>query len=206
MRTLVIDSATDACSVALFDGASLVEGLCETIGRGHAERLVPMIAGLPRKGHAERIAVSVGPGSFTGVRVGIAAARALTLAWRAELVGFPTLELVAAMARREHGAQPLAVAMIGGHGEWFVQRFDASGRPLAPAQSLSPDAAARECPEKLVAGSRAGELVAARGHGAAVPILPDARCYTWLPPTALTAGARPIYGRGPDARLPEAAG
>ena len=81
MRTLAIDCATEVCSAALFDGAKLLDGRCETIGRGHAERLVPMIAELPDKGRADRILVSLGPGSFTGVRIGLAAARALGLAW-----------------------------------------------------------------------------------------------------------------------------
>ena len=67
MRTLAIDCATEACSAALFEGGSLVAGTFEVIGRGHAERLVPMIAELPGKGRAERIVVSLGPGSFTGV-------------------------------------------------------------------------------------------------------------------------------------------
>ena len=96
MRILVIDSATEACSVALFDGGTLVDGAYEVIGRGHAERLVPMIAELPDKGHADRVVVSLGPGSFTGVRIGLAAARALGLAWKAEVLGYPTLALVAA--------------------------------------------------------------------------------------------------------------
>ncbi len=58
-----------------------------------------MIAELPDKGRAERIVVSLGPGSFTGVRIGLAAARALGLAWQAEVLGYPTPALVAAMAR-----------------------------------------------------------------------------------------------------------
>ncbi len=71
------------------------------LGRGHAERLVPMIAALPDKGRAERVVVSRGPGSFTGVRIGLAAARAL--GWRGgpKLLGYPTLALVAAMAREQ---------------------------------------------------------------------------------------------------------
>ena len=99
MRTLVIDSATEACSVALFENDALIAGDFRVLGRGHAEQLVPMIAALPGKGRAGRIAVALGPGSFTGLRVGIAAARALGLAWKAEVLGYPSLALSAAMAR-----------------------------------------------------------------------------------------------------------
>ena len=103
MPTLVIDCATEACSVALLDGADLVAGDWRMLGRGHAEHLVPMIAALPGQGRATRIAVAIGPGSFTGVRVGLAAARALAYAWGAQLVGYPTLALVGAMARARQG-------------------------------------------------------------------------------------------------------
>ena len=67
MRLLAIDTATEACSAALFENGRLVAGTREVIGRGHAERLVPMIAELPGRGQAERIAVSLGPGSFTEI-------------------------------------------------------------------------------------------------------------------------------------------
>lgn len=203
MLTLAIDSATEACSVALFDGERLVAGDYRTLGRGHAEQLVPMIAALPGKGRADRIAVALGPGSFTGVRVGLAAARALAFAWGAELVGYPTLDLVAAMARAQRGG-PLAVATTGGHGEWFVAGFDAAGSVTRPLASLPPAQAAAACSEALVAGSQAEALVAARGSGEALPLLPDARALPLLPPAALTADVHPLYGRAPDAKLPQA--
>ena len=135
MRTLAIDCATEACSAALFEGGSLVAGTFEVIGRGHAERLVPMIAELPGKGRAERVVTSLGPGSFTGVRIGLAAARALGLAWKAPVLGYPTLALVAAMARETHPGD-VTVCMTGGHGEWFVQDFDADGLPEGKAPTL----------------------------------------------------------------------
>ena len=202
MRTLAIDCATENCSAALFDNGVLVGGECRLLGRGHAEHLVPMIAGLPERGQAERIVVSLGPGSFTGVRIGLAAARALALAWKADVLGYPTLALVAAMARASTGPQPVSVAMTGGHGEWFVQDFSADGAPLAPLMSLRPADAAQAASAQCVAGSQAEALIALRGHGAAISILPDARQFPLLDETALVAEPAPLYGRPPDAKLP----
>lgn len=202
MRTLVIDSATEACSAALFEDGALLAGSFEVIGRGHAERLVPMIAELPSKGRAERVVVSLGPGSFTGVRIGLAAAQALGLAWRADVLGYPTLALVAAMARRTH-AGPVTVCMTGGHGEWFVQDFAADGQPETSHASRSPLQAAQGG-HATVAGSQARSLVDRRGHGEAIVFLPDARSFTLLPESLLTRSLAPLYGRPPDARLPAA--
>ncbi len=204
MRTLVIDSATEACSVALFENDALIGSDYRVLGRGHAELLIPMVAALPGKGKADRIVVSLGPGSFTGVRVGLAAARGLALAWKVEALGYPTLALIAAMARAESGAQNVTVVMTGGHGEWFVQPFDAEGTELAKLGSLSPDIAARQITSQLVAGTQAEALVAARGVGNALALLPDARQFTWLPEHFLTPDLTPLYGRPPDARLPGA--
>jgi tRNA threonylcarbamoyl adenosine modification protein YeaZ len=204
VRTLVIDSATEACSAALFEDGAMVAGAFEVIGRGHAERLVPMIAELPGKGRAQRIAVSLGPGSFTGVRIGLAAARALGLAWKAQVLGYPTLALVAAMARRDHPG-PVTVCMTGGHGEWFVQDFGADALPEGEVRSLSPARAAAEACHRVMAGSQAKALKTLDHSGGAVlDILPDARCFPLLPEALLTADLSPLYGRPPDARLPVA--
>ena len=202
MRTLVIESATEACSVALFEGGGLLAGGYEVLGRGHAERLVPMIAGLPDKGRAERIVVSLGPGSFTGVRIGLAAARALGLAWHAEVLGYPTLALVAAMARAQF-PEPVTVCMTGGHGEWFVQDFGADGLPAETLASVKPGDAIRYGGCRVIAGSQAKAKAAQDGVGRqALDILPDARAFALLPVDLLTADLAPIYGRPPDARLP----
>jgi tRNA threonylcarbamoyladenosine biosynthesis protein TsaB len=204
MKTLAIDCATEACSVALFEGGDLIAGDHRMLGRGHAEQLVPMISELPERGRAERIAVSLGPGSFTGVRIGLAAARALGLAWSAEVLGYPTLALIAAMAQAQRPG-PVTICMTGGHGEWFVQDFAADGMPEATLASLPPQAAAGADGHELVAGTQAGALVEQRGSGHALELWPDARKFPLVPAALLTGDLSPIYGRPPDARLPGAA-
>ena len=203
--TLAIECATEACSVALFDGGELIAGDFRMLGRGHAEALVPMIDGLPGKGRAARILVGLGPGSFTGLRIGIAAARALGLAWGAPVLGYPTLALVALGAREQAGAQPVLAATTAGHGEWFCQHYDAAGMAAGPLATLAPVAAVallHAGEDRLVAGSQAEALVARAGTGRGLALWPDARLARALPPTLLTAVLAPIYGRTPDARLP----
>jgi tRNA threonylcarbamoyl adenosine modification protein YeaZ len=202
MRILAIETATEACSVALFENGALVGARHVELGRGHAERLVPMIAELPEKGRAEEIRVSLGPGSFTGVRIGLAAARSLGVAWNARVRGFPTLALVAATARQDHEGA-LDVCMNGGHGEWFVQQFDANGLPAGPLASLPPPEAVGELTSVHVAGNRADSFAEeAKREVVAINLLPDARHVLSLPSQLLLDELAPIYGRAPDAKLP----
>lgn len=202
MRMLAIECATEACSLALFEGEQLIDSRHEVLGRGHAEHLIPLVASLPDRGRAGEIRVSLGPGSFTGVRIGLAAARALGVAWKARVLGYPTLALVAANALAEHPG-PVSVCMAGGHGEWFVQDFDANGLPESDAQSIAPEASVGRWNHPTIVGNRAGEKAALEGLGhRALDRLPDARLVDRLPATLLTDTLAPIYGRGPDARLP----
>ena len=201
MRLLAIDCATEACSVALFEGDDLLGYRHAVLGRGHAERLVPMIAELPGRGEAAEIRVGLGPGSFTGTRIGLAAARALGIAWGARVLGFPTLALVAALARSE-GAEEVTVCMTGGHGEWFVQDFGTNGIPDGDYLSLKPEAAAAREVRAHIAGSKAQALADLLDAPAVRPLdlLPDARLVPALPQALLTDRLAPIYGRPPDAR------
>lgn len=202
-RTLVIDTATAACSVALIgDGAILAE-IHEVVGRGHAERLMPMIAALPDGGRADAILVDCGPGSFTGVRVGLATARALALGWNVPVHGYSSMAAIAAAARSTDAT--IGIALIGGHGELFVQRYATS--PLAPLgalQSLVPAEAATAISEDQVFGSGAEQLIAARGTGKAHDRLPTAADALLLPAELARLAPSPIYGRGADAKVASA--
>lgn len=196
---LTIDTSTPACTAALIgqDGAVHAR-VDEVIGRGHAERLVPLIAGMIAGHVPTRIVVGTGPGSFTGLRIGIAAAHGMAIGWDVPLSGMSSLALIAAGAP---GAGPVAVAVAGGHGELFVQQFDrpplaALGEPV----SLAPGAAALAIDAPLVVGSGAKALVAARGSGEALDLLPTA-ANAWLLPEPLRAlAASPSYARAPDAK------
>lgn len=198
---LAIEPASEACSVALFEGGETIAHDHRVIGRGHAEALVPMIGALPGKGRAARILVSLGPGSFTGVRIGLATARALGFAWGAEVLGYPTLALVAAKAQAAHPQTPVTVCMNGGHGEWFVGDFGADGLPLADTASLTPDAARTHPRYNFISGNRAADLAALDPALPAqvIDCVPDARSLLLLPGALLTGNLVPIYGRGPDA-------
>lgn len=200
MRYLVIDSASEACSVALIEAGAVVDYRHDVIGRGHAERLVPLIAELAHGGRADIVVAGCGPGSFAGVRIGVAASRALGLGWQVPVRGFSTPALVAAGAADEIAAAGGAlVVMEGGHGQWFVQSFAADLSPRGAVNSLLPDDAI--ClGEELVVGNRADAFVTHRGAGRALQALPDARAFLRLPPSALIDRPTPIYGRAPDAK------
>ena len=194
---LVIDSATAACSAALIDGAKLIEERHEVVGRGHAERLVPMVAELLDGRRPRGVLVDCGPGSFTGVRVGLAAAHGLAIGWGVPLSGYCSLAAIAAVA----GTGEIAVALQAGHGQLFVQTY---GREplmaLDELRSLLPEEAAASIGAHHVYGSGADALVAARGSGEAHDALPRAADALRLPPPLRSLPAAPIYGRAPDAK------
>jgi tRNA threonylcarbamoyladenosine biosynthesis protein TsaB len=201
---LAFDTSSAACTVALFDDAGICVGRRdELIGRGHAERLVPVIAELVAGARAGQILVGVGPGSFTGIRVAIAAAHGLAIGWDAELKGMSSLALLAAGAA---GEGEVAVAVAGGHGELFVRQFDgATLEPTSDLLNLPPVEGARATTARLVVGSGARALVDARGWGEAREGWPSAADAMRLPAAQRSLPPRPVYARAPDARVPEPA-
>ncbi|TKD53081.1 tRNA (adenosine(37)-N6)-threonylcarbamoyltransferase complex dimerization subunit type 1 TsaB [Sphingomonas baiyangensis] len=202
MRTLVIETATAACSVALFEDGACIDARHDVVGRGHAERLLPMIATLAGGGRADRILVDCGPGSFTGIRVGIAAAHGLALGWGVPAWGFSALALVAAAAfAGEPAWQALAVVMEGGHGEVFMQPFAASPfDALEPFASLRPATALERLGGLPAMGDGVRHLLAIDPATDAREAAPRAADALLLPAAMTSLPVRPIYGRAPDAR------
>src|SRR5258708_35827499 len=108
MKILAVDTALGACSVALLDGNNVLAHIFEAMDRGHAERLAPMVEETMEKAGADfsaldRLGVTIGPGTFTGQRVGLAFMRGLRLALRLPLTGVTTLEAMATAAMAECG-------------------------------------------------------------------------------------------------------
>ena len=201
---LAFDTSSAACTVALFDSAgACIASADEVIGRGHAERLVPMIAEVLQDRRVGRILVGVGPGSFTGIRVAIAAAHGLAIGWGAAIAGMSSLAL---LASRTRGTGEIAAAVTGGHGELFVQQFDAATlSSRSELRNATPADAAIFTSAEIVVGSGAEQLVRARGWGEARALWPSAANALRLPERLRTLAAKPVYARAPDARAREAA-
>ncbi|MFL6734267.1 MAG: tRNA (adenosine(37)-N6)-threonylcarbamoyltransferase complex dimerization subunit type 1 TsaB [Sphingomicrobium sp.] len=197
---LAIDTSSASCSAALFDEkGECVGSRDELIGRGHSERLVPMIAELLDGARPDQLLVGVGPGSFTGIRVGISAAHGMAIGWGVELQGMSSLALLAAGI-----SGPVAAAVAGGHGELFVQQFDAAGT-AATMLNLTPAEAARAITAPLVVGSGAARLVQERGWGEAEDRHPSAADAMLLPEIQRHLPPKPVYARAPDAKPRQAA-
>src|SRR5690349_19405925 len=137
MRVLAIDTALEACSVAVLDTerADLRAHESLPMQRGHAEALMPLVARVLDRAQLDfsaidRVAVTTGPGSFTGLRVGIAAARGIALAAGKPAVGLTTLASYAAPLIAENDAVPVVVAIDARHGHVYLQVFGAGGLTL----------------------------------------------------------------------------
>lgn len=202
LRILVIETATAACSVALIEQGQVIANTHEVVGRGHAERLIPMIADLPDQGRADSILVDVGPGSFTGVRVGIAAAHGLAIGWGVPVHGYSSLALLAAAAFANNPETMAMTSVLeGGHGEVFLQQF--AREPLTETLalcSLKPEAALELMGDSPAFGSGVRFLQPLAQHQSLTECWPNAAEAYLLQPSFISLPARPIYGRAPDAK------
>jgi tRNA threonylcarbamoyladenosine biosynthesis protein TsaB len=221
MRVLAIDTALEACSAAVLDpagGITASESLA--MARGHAEALMPLIARVMSGSGIEfaqldRIAVTTGPGSFTGLRVGISAARGIALAAGKPAIGLSTLAALAApLIATDDGTQVVA-AIDARHEHIYLQVFGANGRTLVGPRvaSLRDAARAAMAAQVRIVGSAANKMAAAWPKGAEPPLSVEQRAapdIEWI--ARLGAAAtddhsppKPLYLREPDAQPQDAA-
>lgn len=216
MKTLVLDTCLGACSAALLLPDKVIARQ-ELLARGHAERLIPMMSDLVAEAgiafaDITDVVVSNGPGTFTGARIGVAAARALGLSLDIPVYGVSSLEVLARTARAtggdEIGDRCLAVGISQRHGQVYFQTFDSKLLPRSePCLVTVADAAAMLGAEAFaVVGSAAEEIVSIESCNrtsisCCIELQPDARFVASPAERAYACGpVRPLYLRPPDAK------
>ncbi len=222
MRVLAIDTALAACSAAVLDTAHGGIAASESLAmiRGHAEALIPLVGRVMKASGMAfsdlgRVVVTTGPGSFTGLRVGIAAARGLALAAKIPAVGVSTLSAYAAPYLGVDANTAVVAAIDARHGQVYLQVFDAGGRTLiAPRLAPLADAvrAAADAPARIV-GSAAQAVADALPDTAPYPVAVDPRAAPdigWVARIGAVvaepgAPPKPQYLRAPDAQPQHAA-
>ena len=219
-----MDAACSACSTAVLRDGRILAAERSAAARGHAETLMPMIVRtLARAGlgfsQIAALAVTVGPGSFTGIRIALAAARGLSLALDRPVLGVTTLEAVAHAALRGSpgAAAPCLVALDARREDLYVQIFAPDGAPKTRPEAAMPEtiAAGLKDPDVLVAGNAAARIAPfLRDRGLRPSIVagdgnPDARVVARIAHHRLAGGAdaetlpaAPLYLRAPDAVRP----
>jgi tRNA threonylcarbamoyladenosine biosynthesis protein TsaB len=220
MKILAIDTALQAVAACVYESGATPEA-SETIAmqRGHAEALMPLIDRVMAQAEGGftslgRVAVTVGPGSFTGLRVGIAAARAIGIACGAPVVGVSTLAALAAPLILDEKPGLVAAAIDAGHGNVYFAAFGSDGRAIVPPRVTSVRDAVRLLgggPVRM-AGSGAPMLAIeawsahVRAEVAGNTLAPDIVFVARLGLLADQATtARPLYLKAPDIKFPEAA-
>jgi tRNA threonylcarbamoyladenosine biosynthesis protein TsaB len=215
MLVLAIDTALEACSAAIFDSeeAAVVASESQVMVRGHAESLMPLIDGVMRESRLDffaldRIAVTVGPGSFTGLRVGIAAARGIALAARKEVVGITTLAALAAPYIAAEPNAPVAATIDGRHRHVYFELYGTQGRVLLSPRIIPVEDAvhaAAGASARLV-GSAARMMTEIWPDPARLPPIDERRApdIDWVARLGAAASVRdappkPLYLRPPDA-------
>ncbi|HKN09440.1 MAG TPA: tRNA (adenosine(37)-N6)-threonylcarbamoyltransferase complex dimerization subunit type 1 TsaB [Pseudomonadota bacterium] len=222
MRVLAIDTALAACSAAVLDTSrgGIIASETLAMNRGHAEALMPLIARVMDQAGIEfadldRVAVTTGPGSFTGLRVGISASRGIALAAGKPAIGLSTLAGFAAPLIAEDDNSNVVAVIDARHDHVYIQVFGTGGRTLvSPRAATLRDAirAAITGPVRVV-GSGANLLATAWPKGVEPPLLVDnsgAPDVAWIARLGAAAAEaygppRPLYLRAPDAQPQDAA-
>jgi tRNA threonylcarbamoyl adenosine modification protein YeaZ len=208
MIVLALDTAGVDCAAAVYDSGSdtMLGEASDMIGKGHAEHLMGIVdrvltqAG-KKLAMVERIAVTIGPGSFTGIRVGVAAARGFALALNIPTVGITTLETMAAAQRVKTSGRAVLAAMDAKRGEIYLQSFSAEGEPLDEPRAVTIEEAQAFAStfDGEITGSAAPLLRQLSGDYAnSFPISIVARLGAAADPSS--GKPKPLYLRGPDAK------
>jgi tRNA threonylcarbamoyladenosine biosynthesis protein TsaB len=219
---LAVDSALGACSAAVIDaeGGDVLAMESVEMDRGHAEALVPMVGRVMQEAgigfeDLDRVVTTIGPGSFTGLRVGIAAARGFGLAADKPVVGISTLDALTAPYISDSETVPIVAAIDARHDNVYLQMIGAGGRQLVAPRLTSLGEALRSVAIGLVRviGSGANILVNQWPvPDVPAPLLVDARAapdIVWVARLGAKADParaqpRPLYLRAPDARPQDA--
>ena len=222
MRILAIDTALEACSAAVLDTASVATAVHESLPmvRGHAEALIPLIGRVLDRAQLtfndiDRIAVTTGPGSFTGLRVGISAARGIALATGKPVVGLTTLAAYAAPLIAAKDAAAVVAVVDARHDHVYMQVFASGGRTLVSARLVHMREALRFAAtgSPRLVGTGAKLLAAAWPPAERPPTSVDplgAPDINWVARLGLAADPtgeppKPFYLRAPDAQPQNAA-
>ena len=211
MKLLAVDTALGACSVALLEGERTHAHIFEPMDRGHAERLAPMVQEAMQGAEFSsltRLAVTIGPGTFTGQRVGLAFMRGLRLALKIPLAGVTTLEVMATAAAAETGLSQAAAIHDARRDEAYLLLKDGNGVALQPAVLPFAEAVMRVRAFGPCALAGTGAAAAFESLGAKWKLSsvrqPDAlwvaRQAAAMPEPETVPG--PLYLRAPDAKLP----
>jgi tRNA threonylcarbamoyladenosine biosynthesis protein TsaB len=217
LAVLAFDCSTSACSAAVVRNGEVLAHRFAAMARGQSEALMPMIedclaeAGLAWS-EIGLVGVTVGPGTFTGLRIGLAAARGIALAGKIPLAGVTTCEAVAhAVPAEERQGRTILAAIDGKRADVFVQPFSESLEPLAAPDALMPEDCARLfIGAVLLTGDAADRLAEAMPEAArsSASGIPDARVVARLAYDRWQAGTAleptPLYIRPPDVTLPAA--
>ncbi len=217
MNVLAFDCSTQSCSAAIVAGDRLLARRSALMARGQSEALMPMVlAVLAEAGlgwpDIDLLGVTVGPGTFTGLRIGLAAVRGMALAGGLPVAGVTTPETIAhAVPKDERRGRTLVVAIDGKRADLFVQPFADDLTPLGPPMALMPAAVADlAAGPLLVAGDGAGRVAAVRPDATLSSIQgpPDPEVLARLALRRYLDGGAlppvPLYLRPPDVTLPEA--
>jgi len=227
MRILAIDTATSSCSVALWSDGSVLTSHNEKMFRGQAEVLVPTIQQVLEEAKVtaqdlDLLATTIGPGAFTGIRIGLATARGIALVARVPCLGFTTTEVIAhAIPEPKWKRGTLLVALDSKREDIYVQAFTDGHRPINEVSAVDPSNLCEwlhnvPSPIHVVGDARiqANEALIKAGIQTIViekPEVPDGSVMAELASKRWTGGGisknpLPLYLRPPDAKLPQDGG